>query len=228
MKKLAIIPARGGSKRLPGKNTLDFRGQPIIAHTINAALQSGCFDKIIVSTEDEHIAEVALRFGSEVLKRSPELASDTARVVDVCSRVIEDERSRGRDYEAMCCLYATSPLRNAEDIRNTVALLQPGECDFAMAITRYYYSPHQALRPDSRGYLQPVWPTMINLQSQAAGEMLVDNGSTYAVVVSAFLREKSFYGPDLRGYVMPRQRSVDIDDLQDFELAELYAEKIGL
>jgi len=228
MKALAVIPARGGSKRLPRKNILRFRGRPIIAYTIEAALKADCFERVIVSTEDAEIAAVAASCGAQVSMRPGELATDTARVVQVCRHVLAEEEGEGRTYNVLCCLYATAPLRNAADIRSTMALLQPGRCDFAMAVTGYSFPPHQALRPDSNGVLHPVWPEMLSKQSQEVGAMLVDNGSTYAVSVPAFLEANTFYGPSLKGYLMPRIRSVDIDEQEDFALAELFAQGGGL
>ncbi len=107
MNSLAVIPARGGSKRLPRKNILDFCGRPIIAHTIESALNSDLFSKVVVSTEDDEIARHGQRYGAEVLMRPDFLASDTARVVDVCLQVLKEEESQGRSYDVMCCLYAT-------------------------------------------------------------------------------------------------------------------------
>ncbi|MEW6220656.1 MAG: acylneuraminate cytidylyltransferase family protein [Thermodesulfobacteriota bacterium] len=227
MEMLAVIPARGGSKRLPRKNILPFRGRPVMAYTIAAALEAGCFRKVLVSTEDDEIAAVGRQYGAEVARRPWALASDTARVVDVCRQVLDEERRAGRRYDVLCCLYATAPLRTAPDILATAGLLMEGECEFAMAVTRYSFPPAQALRPDNAGILNPVWPELVHQQSQNLGTFLVDNGSTYAVLVPAFLETGTFYGPTLKGHVMPRLRSVDIDDEEDFQLALLLAGQGG-
>jgi len=151
------------------------------------------------------------------------LATDRAQVVEVCLQFLQQEHAEGRHYDILCCLYATAPLRNAEDIRCTVGLVQQGECDFAMAVTEYYYPPYQALQENDSGFLEPMWPELVNLQSQSLPRMLIDNGSTYAVSVPIFLEAKSFYGLRLKGYRMPRNRSVDIDLKEDLALAQFYA-----
>jgi CMP-N-acetylneuraminic acid synthetase len=226
MKRLAIIPARGGSKRLPRKNVLPFRGRPMIAHTIEAALASRCFERVLVSTEDDEIAGAAREAGAEVHERAAELASDAAGVTEVCLDVLVAEERAGRAYEAFACLYATAPLRRADDIVAVTALVDSG-CDFAMAVTTYAVAPHQALRVAEDGTLSAMWPELVERRASEIGTLVVDNGSTYAARVAAFRRHRSFYGPRLRGHLMPRERSVDIDERQDYELACLYAERLG-
>ena len=203
-----------------------FLGKPMISHTIGAAVETGLFQRVVVSTDDPEIERTARRFGAEVHRRPAELATDRAQVVEVCVHFLQEEYARGRHHDILCCLYATAPLRNADDIRCTVRLVEQGECDFAMAVTEYYYPPHQALKESESGFLEPMWPEMVNMQSQALPMMLIDNGSTYAVSVPVFLETRSFYGPRLKGYRMPRERSVDIDLKEDLELAEFYAARI--
>ena len=220
---LAVIPARGGSKRLPGKNVADFCGRPIITWTIEAALEAGLFDRLIVSTDDPAIAARADGPNVHMHMRPAVLATDTASVVDVCLHLLESEERNGRRYDILCCLYATAPLRHAGDIRATVGLVQSGQCSFAMAVTRYHFPPWQALTHDASGRLAPMWPAVAKLPSQKVAPMLVDNGSTYAVRVAAFRKERTFLGSDLRGHLMPRRRSVDIDEAEDLEIARLFS-----
>lgn len=225
MSRIAIIPARGGSKRLPRKNVIDFLGKPIIAYTIESAFETGLFDDVIVSTEDAEIAEVAGRFGARVLSRPQSLATDYAQVKDVCLHVLAEEEEVGREHQLFCCLYATSPLRNAADISATVALVEPGRCDFAMAVSGYPYPPHQALKIHDDSTLAPMWPELVNKRSQDIGRLVVDNGSTYCATTNAFRSHKSFYGPGLRGHPMSFDRSIDIDVPADLELALLFARR---
>jgi CMP-N-acetylneuraminic acid synthetase len=225
---IAVIPARGGSKRLRRKNIIEFLGKPIIGYTIEAAEKSAVFDNILVSTEDGEIAEIARRFGAQIIIREESLATDSASAVEVCLDVLRREKAAGRVYDVICCLYATAPLRNADDIRSTLKLIEPGKCDFAMAVTRYGHYPHQALKVDESGMLTPMWPEFVTLKGDEIGDLVVGNGSTYAVTVEAFQRCKSFYGPGLRGYFMPANRSVDIDDREDLEMALWFAEKLGI
>lgn len=222
MKSIAIIPARGGSKRIPRKNIIDFLGRPIIAYTIDAAYESGVFERVVVSTEDKEIAEVALKSGAEVVWRSEKLAGDRVSVADVCVDFLNSEQQNGRKYGMFCCLYAASPLRSAEDIRNVCSLLGP-ECHFSMAVTEYYFTPLGAFKYGNDGALSLKWPELLFDPEERKKPLVVDNGSTYAAETEYFLKEKNFFGDGLFGYRMPRERSVDIDTFDDLMLAELYA-----
>lgn len=225
---LAVIPARGGSRRLPRKNIADFGGRPIIAWTVAAALETGRFDRVVVSTDDADIARVASDAGATVAERAPALASDAARVVDACLDLLDRESAQGRDYGTLCCLYPTAPLRRADDIAAVLDLLEPGVCDFAMATTRYTHPPHQALVAEGDGRLRPFWPELVERRAAELGELYVDNGSTYAADVGAFRRHRSFHGPGLRGWCMPFARSIDIDEGEDLALARRLADTGGL
>ena len=224
---LAVIPARGGSKRLPRKNLAPFFGQPIIAHTIRAALDSKCFDRVVVSTEDSEIAEVARRHGADVDNRPAALADDRATVVDVCIELLMREAKVGKNYAVLCALYATAPLRGPDDIKATLALIEPGRCDFALAVTEYDLPPYRALRRAPNGTLQPMWPDLAFAKSQDLPPLYVNNASTYAVSVTAFLKHRSFTGPCARGHVMSRGQTTDIDVAEDLEEARHKAEKLG-
>ena len=225
--KLCVIPARGGSKRLPRKNVLDFRGRPMLAHTIQAARDSGCFARILVSSDDEATLEIAERHGAACHARDAALAGDEARVVAVILDVLESEAAAGRDYELLCCLYPAAPLRLASDVAAVVGLIEPGRCDFAMAVTDYGLPPHQALRLDDDIALTPMFPDLIERRDDEVGRLVVDNGSTYAASVPAFQAQQSFYGTGLRGHVMPRSRSVDINSAEDLALADFYFERLS-
>jgi pseudaminic acid cytidylyltransferase len=224
---VAIIPARGGSKRFPRKNIVDFLGRPIIAYTIDAALESGCFERVMVSTEDDEIAAIAQRYGALVDRRAPALATDAATLVEVCLDFLDRETGAGREWTVLACLYATAPLRNAQDIRDTMALLQPGWCSFAMAVTQYDHAPHQALKFAAHGGLSPMWPDLVDRRASDLPALRAGNGSTYAVDTEAFRHQRSFYGPGLRGHEMPRERSIDVDSAADLDFAVWAAQKIG-
>lgn len=198
MRAVAIIPARGGSKRLPRKNVVEFLGRPIIAFTIEAAVTSGCFERIVVSTEDDEIADVCSRLGALVDRRPRQLATDTATVVEVCTDFLDREEAAGRRWDVLACLYATAPLRNAEDIRGVVGLIEPGRCGFAMAVTTYGHSPYQALKFADDSTLTPMWPDLIERRTNELPSLRVDNGSTYVVNIVEFRRHLTFYVPDLR------------------------------
>lgn len=227
MAAIAIIPARGGSKRLPRKNIIDFLGRPIISYSIDAAHESKCFERVVVSTEDDEIAAIVQRFGAAVEARSPALATDTVGVVDVCLEVLEREAARGRRWQTMVCLYPTAPLCTPADIRETLALLKPGVCDFAMGVTAYDLQPHLALKFAPDGGLTPMWPELINCRASDLPPLRISNGTVYAVDVAAFSRARTFYGPGLRGHDMPRNRSIDIDTQEDLDLALWTAKALG-
>lgn len=224
---LALIPARGGSKRLPRKNILPFFGKPIIAYTIEAAIRSGCFEKTVVSTEDREIAAVAAQFGAEVDARPENLADDAASIVDVCLEYLDREAQAGRIYTTVCVLYATAPLRAAEHIKATMALVEPGRHDFALGVTDYDLPPYRALRRAADGTIVPMWPDYVFQNSQDVPDMVVNNASTYAVTVAALRTHRTFTGPGAVGYWMPRSHTTDIDTAEDFTEAIHKAERLG-
>jgi CMP-N-acetylneuraminic acid synthetase len=196
----------------------------MIAWTIEAASGSGLFADVLVSTEDEEIAEAARFSGARLLDRPAELAGDRAGVVDVCLDVLDREAAAGQNYDHMCCLYATAPLRNADDIRATAAPVLGGEASFALAACRYEQPPHQALKLNPDGVALPFLPDLVNRRADEIGDLVVDNGSTYVVDVAAFRRAHSFYGLPLRVHIMPRARAIDLDDMNDLALLNFYAE----
>ncbi len=217
---VAIIPARGGSKRLPRKNALLFNGRPMIEYTIDAAIESGCFDRVIVSSEDEEILEIAAATSAEIDRRSMELGSDTATVAQVCTDFLERESSNGTTYGTIAALYATAPMRHAEDIRCTMSLLDDETCDYAIAATHFSHYVHQALSVDGDHYVKPRWPDLYEQRPADVGPLISGNGSTYCVKVDEFMRSGNFIGEKTRAHVMPMIRSIDIDTIEDFQLAE--------
>ncbi len=227
MKAIAIIPARGGSKRLPRKNILNFQGKPIIGWTIEAAIKAEIFDRIVVSTEDEEIANISMEFGAEVEHRSEELATDVSTVSQVCLDLLEREKNKGDRYDILCCLYATSPLRNSRDIASVMDLVTSNKCRQAMAVTSFDLPAFQAMFYSEDGSLEPMRPDLIHLNSNNLSEIVADNGSTYVTKVEDFCRSGRFVSEGMLGYQMPKIRSVDIDLKEDFQLAEYYAELIN-
>jgi CMP-N-acetylneuraminic acid synthetase len=219
MRRIAIIPARGGSKRLPRKNVMDFKGKPMLHYSVSAALESRLFTDVIVSTEDAAIAECARAAGAEVLGRPNELATDTTGFNQVLLAAVDMLAAAGRTYEEICCLFATAPLRTAADIVGVHAMLDPPKVTMAIAVSGYPLPPFQALIRDEDGYLKLKWPVEGQMQSQKLPKLLVDNGSTYWARMDAYRQEKTFYGAKMVGYEMPFHRSVDIDTHEDFDLA---------
>ncbi len=222
MKAICVIPARGGSKRLPRKNVVDFFGKPMIAYSILAATASGRFERIVVSSDDAEILEIARKFGADPVERKSTLASDTARVSEVLLDFLDQEEVAGRKHDIISCLFAAAPLRRAEDVKAVIDLIKPGECHFAIAVTEYDLPPHQALKLEADGALHPMWPDLVDLRDEQVGKLVVDNGSTYAATVEAFRKQKNFYGSPLRGHAMPRERSVDLNSAVDLEIAKVH------
>ena len=220
---LAVIPARGGSKRLPRKNVVEFFGRPILAYTVQAALDAERFARVVVSTDDAEIAEAGAAAGAEIAWRGEALSGDAARVVDVCLDLLAREEAEGRSYEVLSVLYATAPLRAAPDVQAVVDAVADGGYTSALAVTAYPYPVHQALRPSETGPgLTPAFPELIRKRAAEAPAFRVDNGSTYAVRTQAFRANPGWYAEPLYGHEMPRDRSVDIDEPIDLELARVF------
>ena len=225
MRKIAVIPARGGSKRLPRKNIIPVQGNPIISYPIAAAKESGLFDDVIVSTEDAEIEEIALKYGAKVLKRPADLAEDTATVVQVCRHVLESFDVENRP-DCFCCIYATAVFLQPRDLLQSFEILtNPPEPDFVMGVSDYNLPPVQALE-EKDGFLQYKWPEYEGMQSQFYPQLSASNGTLYWARTRAFLKTLSFYGHRLKGYKTPRIRAVDLDTREDLELVEIIAESL--
>lgn len=223
---LAVIPARGGSKRLPRKNIIDFLGKPIIAYTIKAANEARVFDRILVSTDDDQIAFVARRYQAAVDRRPPELGTDAATVIDVCVELLERLAAGGERFDTLTVLYSTAPLRNALDIRKTHGLLEAERCDYSLATSAFQQPVHQALVLKGESEVEPIFADLVNKRASDAGRYVAGNGSTYCVRVPLFLRTRTFSGANMRAHLMPPERSVDIDTANDLELARFYGKRL--
>lgn len=222
IKILGIIPARSGSKRLPGKNIRLFLEKPIISYTIKAAKQSRCFQRLLVSTNCKKTAAISRKCQADVRMRPSALALDSASVADVCKFILEQDDIRQEQFDMVCVLYATSPLRGPKDIRSVVNLVKYKGHSSAMAVTTFGYPINQALSKHRKKIL-PVFPKIFKKNAKDLPKYFVDNGSTYAVRTDYFLSRHSFFSPDLAVHVMPRIRSVDIDTWEDFFTAETTA-----
>lgn len=219
--KLAIIPARGGSKRIPRKNIKPFCGKPMIAWSIEAALESGCFDRIIVSTDDEEIAEVARQYGAEVpFMRPLELSDDHTGTIPVIRHAIETINSQGRAVEQACCLYATAPFIQAEDLRRGLEILQGSGGDYAFSVTSYAFPIQRAIRLTPEGRVEMFNPEHFNTRSQDLEEAYHDAGQFYWGRADAWLQGKMIFSPASLPVMLPRHRVQDIDTPEDWVRAE--------
>lgn len=217
-KNIAIIPARGGSKRLLRKNILPINGKPMISYPILTAIKSGLFDEVIVSTEDKEISLIAESFGAIVSKRPESLAQDRSTVVQVCEDILEKDEYK--TVESFCCIYATAIFITPEDIINSFKLLTTKPpADYVMGVSGFNYHPVQGLK-EMDGYLQSMWPEYNDKQSQFYPHLVVSNGTLYWAKRTAFLRDKTFYGERLVGYQLDSDHTVDIDTPEDYENAK--------
>ncbi len=219
--KVAIIPARGGSKRIPRKNIKEFHGKPMIAYSIEAAIASGCFDKVIVSTDDEEIAVVAEAYGANVpFIRPADISDDYATTMDVMAHAIHWCQDEGWYIEAACCLYATAPFVLPKDLQQGYVLLQEEGVQFAFSATSFPFPIQRAIKLDLEGAVSMFSPENELVRSQDLEEAYHDAGQFYWGKTKAFLEKYSIFSPHSRAVILPRNRVQDIDTYEDWELAE--------
>lgn len=220
--KLAIIPARGGSKRIPRKNVKDFCGKPMIAWPILAALESKLFDAIVVSTDDDEIAQVAEDYGAVVPFRRPaELSDDHTPTLPVLAHAIRWWEANRSPIELACCIYATAPFLRASDLQRGYEMLRKdAEADFAFSITTYAYPIFRSLKLDKDGRVQMFWPENELVRSQDLPEAWHDAGLFYWGKSTAFQTERGVFGAKSIGVTVPRYITQDIDTLEDWLSAE--------
>jgi CMP-N-acetylneuraminic acid synthetase len=219
----AIIPARGGSKGLPGKNIKLFCGKPLLAWTIEAAKLSSYIGKVIVSTDSEQIAQTARDFGAEVpFLRPQELSTDDSDTVSVTLHALSCLKKDNYEPKLLVLLQPTSPLRLTEDIDNAIELFLGNGCDAVISVNKLQHPIFWTFRI-SNSYLDPLFGRdYLASRRQELPEIYAPNGAIYIVSIDAFLKHKSFYLDMTRPYVMPFQRSIDIDDEDDFLVAERF------
>jgi pseudaminic acid cytidylyltransferase len=219
--KLAIIPARGGSKRIPRKNIKPFCGKPMIAWSIEAALQSGCFDRVIVSTDDAEIAEVARQYGASVpFMRPAKLSDDYTGTVPVIRHTVEWFIANGESPTHACCIYATAPFVSGLDICRGLQVLVESSCDYAFSVTSYAFPIQRALHITPQGRIEMFHPEHLDTRSQDLVEGYHDAGQFYWGRASAWLQGKPIFGPGSIPVVLPRHRVQDIDTEEDWVRAE--------
>lgn len=219
--KLAVIPARGGSKRIPRKNIRPFGGQPMIAWSIRAALDSGCFDRIIVSTDDAEIADVARACGAEVpFMRPPELSDDHTGTIPVIAHATRWQAAHGDAPMAVCCLYATAPFVRAADLQAGWAALQDSDAAYAFSVTSYAFPIQRAIRLTPEGGVAMFRPEHFNTRSQDLEEAFHDAGQFYWGRTKAWTSGLPIFAPHSRPVMLPRHRVQDIDTPEDWARAE--------
>ncbi|MDH3521516.1 MAG: acylneuraminate cytidylyltransferase family protein [Myxococcales bacterium] len=215
--RVAIIPARGGSKGLPGKNLRELAGRPLIAHTIAAALESAAFARVVVSSEDPAILEAARTHGAETLERPPELASDTASSLDVLSHALHELAAEGERY---ALLQPTSPLRNATHILEAIEAMSRRGAASLVSVTENRHPPHRSLVLDPDGQAQPLfdWADLTRPR-QLLPKTYHPNGAIYLGEAELYLKDQNLFAAPLALYEMSEEASIDIDVEADLDRA---------
>lgn len=218
---IAVIPARSGSKRIPRKNIKDFLGKPIIAYSIEAALRSGVFDGVIVSTDDKEIAEVAKHYGAKVpFFRSSEMSSDMAMTAPVLIEVINEYRKLGKQFEYLCCLYPCAPFVKPERLQKAMSQLISSKADSVVPVVKFSYPPMRGLVLRG-GKLQMLFPENLNVRSQDLEPIYHDAGQFYCIRTDSLIREEKMFCDNCIPFELSELEVQDIDNFEDWELAEL-------
>lgn len=217
---IAIIPARGGSKRIPRKNIKLFLNVPIIQYSISAAQKSKCFDEVMVSTEDSEIAEVASQFGASIpFYRSVQNSNDYAMLADVIEEVIDEYKKQGNLFKYICCLLATAPFITSDQIMNGFNILKSSGADAVVPVVRFGYPIQRALKIDENK-LNMFWPENYNARSQDLKPSYHDAGLFYWLKTDSFLKGKKLFLANTVPMIISEEVVQDIDTDIDWKIAE--------
>jgi len=219
---LAVVPARGGSKRLPGKNIRDFAGKPMLAWSVEAALESGLFDTVMVSTDSDEIAAVALSAGASVpFLRSAGTADDHAILLDVMAEVVRRYEAEGQGFERLCCILPTAPLLQASTLRHALALMDEGGFDTVFPVVAFGSPIQRALRRDAAGRTEMRQPEHYASRSQDLEPAYHDAGQFYWMTREVCLNKQPMFAGRAGSFVIDEMEAQDIDTLSDWRLAEM-------
>lgn len=219
---IAIIPARGGSKRIPRKNIKNFHGKPIISYSIQAAIDSKIFEKIIVSTDDEEIANVSIEYGAEVPSLRPnEISDDNTGIHPVMSYTLDLLSSQNLNFEFACCIYATAPLIDAQDIVNGYHLIKNEDCASVLAVAEYNYPVERSFFINNMGEIEMLFPEKFNTRSQDLNRVMHDAGQFCWARNEIWKGPPLQFGPSHRPLILPSWRVQDLDNQDDWVRAEL-------
>jgi N-acylneuraminate cytidylyltransferase len=220
--KIAVIPARGGSKRIPRKNIREFAGKPMIGWSIEAAIKSGCFDRIIVSTDDSEIAQVAKGYGADVpFIRPSHLSDDHTATAPVIAHAIDEVEKNGTRVDFACCIYATAPFVREEDLVSGMNLINKGEWNFAFSATSFGYPIFRSFKVKPSGSVEMFFPEHFATRSQDLPEAWHDAGQFYWGKPKAWREAFRIFDSDSTVIPLPRWRVQDIDTPEDWERAEV-------
>jgi N-acylneuraminate cytidylyltransferase len=222
--KIAVIPARGGSKRIPRKNIKSFCGKPMIAWSIEAAKSSGLFERVIVTTDDAEIAEVARQWGAEVpFTRPAELSNDYAATTEVVAHATQWALDQGLDVSAVCCIYATAPFVQIEDLSRGWDALESGDWDYAFTVTDFAAAIFRSFKQTAEGGIEMFFPEHFSTRSQDLPVALHDAGQFYWGRPAAWIEGKRIFDLRSKPVIIPRWRVQDIDTQEDWVRAEMLA-----
>lgn len=226
MESIAIITARGGSKRIPKKNIKEFCGKPIIAYSIEAALNSGVFDEVMVSTDDLQIAEVSKKYGASVpFMRSAATSTDFATTADVLDEVLTEYRKHNRTFDVFSCIYPTAPFITAGKLKAAMDSFNSQSADSLISVVRFSYPPQRAFI-EEKGFLEYQYPEYANARSQDLTPLYHDSGQFYISRVEAFLDKHSLVLPKTIPFVLPEEEVQDIDNESDWRMAEIKFDRL--
>jgi len=220
--KIAVIPARGGSKRIPGKNIRSFHGKPVLAYSIEVALRSGLFDRVLVSTDDPKIARVAEAYGAEIpFMRPAKIADDYTGTNAVVRHALQWLQQRNQPAEYACCIYATAPFLQEGSLRQGWSALKKQRLAFSFSVTSFPFPIQRSIRVNEIGEVEPVMPDAIKKRSQDLEETYHDAGQFYWGTADAFLQQTPLFSSHSVPIILPRHLVQDIDTLEDWRRAEL-------
>lgn len=220
-RKLALIPARGGSKRIPRKNIKDFVGKPIISYSIEAAKKANCFDEIMVSTDDEEIAELARSLDVDIpFLRSTNNSDDYSTLADVIAEVLDSYQQIGKTFEYFCCILPTAPFVTADRIVEGWNLLTESNVDSVIPVTRFSYPFQRALRIEQNGNLKMFWPENYPKRSQDLEAAYHDTGSFYWMKSEVLKKTMRLFSDVSKPLILPESEVQDIDTDEDWKIAE--------
>lgn len=220
-KSLAIITARGGSKRIPRKNIREFCGKPIIAYSIEAALEAGVFDVVMVSTDDKEIAEIAKKYGAEVpFMRSEQTASDFATTADVIKEVLANYKELGKEFEYACCIYPTAPFITPERLKEAMNIMMENNPVEVLPVVAFSFPPQRCCVIDENGYMSYKYKEYKNCRSQDLEKQYHDAGQFYVYNVEKYLECNGNIVEGLMPIIMNELEVQDIDNEEDWKVAE--------
>ena len=221
MNNIAVIPARGGSKRIPRKNIRPFEGKPMVAYAINAAISSNLFEHVIVTTDDEEIAEISRRHGAETpFVRPQELSDDYASTVEVIEHAIKECLQQKMKFKKVCCIYPCVPFIKAEYLEGALGLLDSAEAKYCFPVVKYPAAIQRAMKRTSNGRMQSFYPEYESSRTQDLEPAFYDAGQFYWGSVDSWLGNVGIHNNGV-GYVVPDWHAVDIDTPEDWRKAEI-------